>query len=708
MLAVRASGGVPAVSVERISLAHGGGGGRASQHLLETVFRPAFANHMLDLTHDGAVVDAAGARLAFTTDSYVVRPLFFPGGTVGDLAVNGTVNDLAMCGARPLWLSAAFVLEDGLPMSDLRAIVTAMRDAARGAGVSIVTGDTKVVERGKGDGVFITTAGVGIIEHTAAAPERVRPGDAVIVSGDLGAHGVAIMSVRDGLGFDRAVKSDTAPLWPAVKALYDAGVDVRCMRDLTRGLASALHEIAATARVSIAIDEAALETATVVRAACELIGLDPLYVASEGRFVTFVAPADVPRALDALRGVDVSREAAFVGLVENAHRGLVTLRRRLGGSRVVDVLTREQVPRGLLSQIFLRRRRIRIGRERSSGDPASVSLPLRALLAGLVVYLTVFVSANADTPPMPQSAPATQPAQAPKPAPPPAPAPQTATSVSAPQNGYVGSDTCLLCHDGMETTLKGTAHAQKLNPRSPEATQGCESCHGPGQQHVDDDAKVHIRKFAKVSPEETNGTCLTCHNRGAHAGWEGSTHERRNLSCTTCHSVHSPKSPAHQLVKATQTQLCATCHRTASGQDRARRGAYARARRKMFVHVLSQPALAPVTNVKALKTEAPSGELCTTCHYRDAWTDAVGARASQGRAARRATTRMDRRTIECWSCRMPMLCQRCPRRDAPSSSIYDKDEITVNKSNRMFGRSCVNCHSNVHGSNHPSGQFFMR
>jgi len=328
--------------MERITLAHGGGG-RASRQLLETVFRPAFATRAGDLTHDGAVVDAAGAKLAFTTDSCVVRPLFFPGGTVGDLAVNGTVNDLAMCGARPLWLSAAFVLEEGLPMGDLRAIVTAMRDAAGEAGVTIVAGDTRVVERGKCDGMFITTAGVGIIEHTAAAPERVRPGDAIIVSGDLGSHGVAIMSVRGGTGIDAtlngSVKSDTAPLWPAVKALYDAGVDVRCMRDLTRGgLASALNEIAATARVSIHIDEAALETGTAVRAACERLGLDPLYVANEGRFVAFVGSADVRRALDALRSVDVSRGAAFLGTVENAHRGLVTLRSRIGDSRVVDSL----------------------------------------------------------------------------------------------------------------------------------------------------------------------------------------------------------------------------------------------------------------------------------------------------------------------------------------------------------------------------------
>jgi hydrogenase expression/formation protein HypE len=345
MLDLRLRGPAPVVPPDCINLAHGGGG-RAAQQLLDTVFRPAFAACTLDLTHDGAVVNAAGARFAFTTDSCVVRPLFFPGGTVGDLAVNGTVNDLAMCGARPLWLSAAFVLEEGLPMEDLRAIVTAMRDAAREAGVAIVTGDTKVVERGKGDGVFITTAGVGIIEHAAVAPQRVRAGDAVIVSGDLGAHAIAIMSMRESLGCDGAVRSDTAPLWPAVAAMFAAGIDVHCLRDLTRGgLASALNEIAVTAGVSIGIDEGALETGPGVRAACERLGLDPLYVANEGRFVAFVAPADVPRALDALHGVEVSRGAALLGDVRNARRGLVTLRSCGGGSRIVEVLSGEQLPR---------------------------------------------------------------------------------------------------------------------------------------------------------------------------------------------------------------------------------------------------------------------------------------------------------------------------------------------------------------------------
>jgi hydrogenase expression/formation protein HypE len=336
---------VPTVSSNRISIAHGGGG-RLTQRLIDTLFRPAFSNPALDAGHDGAALTIDGTRLAFTTDGYVVRPLFFPGGNIGDLAVNGTVNDLAMCGARPLSLSAAFVLEEGLPMAELQAVVTSMRDAARRAGVSIVTGDTKVVERGKGDGIFITTAGIGVVEHMAIAPDRVKPGDAVIVSGDVGAHGVAILSVREGLEFDGPVASDTAPLGPAVEALLDAGIDVHCLRDLTRGgLASALNEIAVTAGVSMAIDETAIATTPVVRAACELLGLDPLYVANEGRFVAIVGGNDAARAVEVLRRVDVAHAACVAGSVDDAHSGLVTLRSRIGGSRVLDLLSGEQLPR---------------------------------------------------------------------------------------------------------------------------------------------------------------------------------------------------------------------------------------------------------------------------------------------------------------------------------------------------------------------------
>jgi len=344
-----------------------------------------------------------------------------------------------------------------------------------------------------------------------------------------------------------------------------------------------------------------------------------------------------------------------------------------------------------------------------------VSIPSRALLAGVLVYVTVLVSVNAaDIPAVAQARSATQPVQAPKPAPappsqpatPPTPAPQIPAPVSTAQNGYVGSDTCLLCHDDMESTLKGTPHGQKLDPRSPAATQGCESCHGPGQQHVDDDAKGHIRKFAKVTAEESSATCLACHNRGAHVGWEGSTHERRHLSCTTCHSVHSPKSQAHQLVKATQTQLCATCHRTQVTKTE-RAVAHMPVREgKMFCTSCHNPH-GSVTNVKALKTGSSIAELCTTCH-----TEMRGPMLWEHAPVREACTTChdphgssnDRMLVV----RMPMLCQRCHVATRHPSSLYDKDEITVNKSNRMFGRSCVNCHSNIHGSNHPSGQFFMR
>lgn len=239
---------------DRIQLAHGGGG-RLTQQLIDRIFLPAFSNPELEARHDGAVFPVAGGRLAFTTDSYVVRPLLFPGGTIGDLAVNGTVNDLAMCGARPLYLSAGFILEEGLAMETLRLVVESMREAALRAGVRIVTGDTKVVDKGKGDGIFINTAGVGLVEAAKPVdPRQVRPGDAVLLSGDIGSHGIAILSVREGLEFEAPVRSDTAPLWPAVDAMLRAGIEVHCLRDATRGgVATTLNEIASAAGVSIVV-----------------------------------------------------------------------------------------------------------------------------------------------------------------------------------------------------------------------------------------------------------------------------------------------------------------------------------------------------------------------------------------------------------------------------------------------------------------------
>jgi hydrogenase expression/formation protein HypE len=331
---------------DRVLLAHGGGG-RLMHQLIEKVFLPEFSSAALEARHDGAILRVNGLRLAFTTDSYVVRPLIFPGGTIGDLAVNGTVNDLAMCGARPLYLSAGFILEEGLEMETLRLVVRSMREAARRAGILLVTGDTKVVDKGKGDGVFINTAGIGVVEAPAdIGPAAVRSGDAVLVSGDLGAHGVAVLSVREGLEFESPILSDTAPLWAPIEALLRAGIEVHCLRDLTRGgLASALNEIAEAGGVGIRVEEAAVPVTEAVQGACEILGLDPLYVANEGRFVAFVPEGDAERALKLLRGLPVSAAAARIGGVTEGPRGVVALESRIGGHRVLDMLSGEQLPR---------------------------------------------------------------------------------------------------------------------------------------------------------------------------------------------------------------------------------------------------------------------------------------------------------------------------------------------------------------------------
>ncbi len=332
---------VPRIDDQTVLLAHGSGG-RAMHRLLESVFMPAFTNPALESAHDGAVLNINGARLAFTTDSYVVHPLFFPGGDIGSLAVNGTVNDLAMCGARPLFLSAGFILEEGLPMEMLQRVVRTMQAAAAAAGVQIVTGDTKVVDKGKGDGLFINTAGIGVIEHPLQiAPQSVRPGDAVIVNGDLGRHGMAIMAVREGLEFESQIESDCAPLAEPVLALLDAGIEVHCLRDLTRGgLASGLCEIAKTANLHIHIEEAVVPVNEDVRGACEILGLDPMYVANEGRFVAFVPEQDADRTLSIL-----GSEARQIGRVAAGQDQLVTLKSAIGATRILDMLSGEQLPR---------------------------------------------------------------------------------------------------------------------------------------------------------------------------------------------------------------------------------------------------------------------------------------------------------------------------------------------------------------------------
>ena len=337
---------IPRTEYPHVLLAHGGGGKLTSQ-LIEKIFAPAFANPFLATQHDGAVVDLGGVKLALSTDSYVVHPLFFPGGDIGALAINGTVNDLAMCGARPLYLSCGFIIEEGLPMETLWQVVQSMQRAAQAARVQLVTGDTKVVDRGKGDGVFINTAGVGQVEgDRTIGPGQVQPGDAVLLSGDIGRHGMAIMTAREGLAFERPIESDCAAIAGLVLELLDAGIAIHCLRDLTRGgLASALVEIAETAGLQIDIEEAGIPVQEEVRGACEVLGLDPLYVANEGRFVAFVAPRDAEEALARMRAHPLGEGARNIGRVVEETSGLVTLKSVIGASRIVDRLSGEQLPR---------------------------------------------------------------------------------------------------------------------------------------------------------------------------------------------------------------------------------------------------------------------------------------------------------------------------------------------------------------------------
>jgi hydrogenase expression/formation protein HypE len=311
------------------------------------MFIPAFSNSMLGERHDGAILNFDAGKIAFTTDSYVIHPLFFPGGDIGCLSVYGTVNDLAMCGARPLYLSAGFILEEGLPMETLWRVIQSMKAAAERTGVRLVTGDTKVVNRGKGDGIFINTAGIGVIDSAYnISPANVKPGDAIILSGDIGRHGIAIMAVREGLEFESAILSDCAPLADMVLSMLATGAEVHCLRDLTRGgLASALIEIAEASQLHFEIREKEIPIQEDVQGACEILGFDPLYVANEGRFVAFAAAADAERALQQLKSHPLGKQARIIGSVKRDNPGLVTLQSRIGGSRVVDMLSGEQLPR---------------------------------------------------------------------------------------------------------------------------------------------------------------------------------------------------------------------------------------------------------------------------------------------------------------------------------------------------------------------------
>lgn len=331
-----------------ITLAHGGGG-KMTADLIDSIFRPAFSNNSLEEQHDGAVVRLPSGRLAFTTDSYVVNPLFFPGGDIGKLAVTGTVNDLLMCGAVPKYLSCGFILEEGLPTETLIRVVESMKDAAKFLNVELITGDTKVVEKGKGDGIYINSSGVGIMEHDLAIePRSIKPGDKILLSGDIGRHGIAVLSEREGLKFHSPIVSDCAGLSGPVHALLESGIEIHCLRDLTRGgLGTALVELAETSKLAFHLDEAAVHVCDEVRGACEMLGLDPLYVANEGRFVAVVPEHQAEKALSILRSQHLSAMATILGSVRQIYssRGCVAIKSHFGSERLIDKISGEQLPR---------------------------------------------------------------------------------------------------------------------------------------------------------------------------------------------------------------------------------------------------------------------------------------------------------------------------------------------------------------------------
>jgi hydrogenase expression/formation protein HypE len=337
---------IPIQQYPEVLLAHGGGG-KLTHELIGKMFEPAFRNDLLSSMHDGAVISLKSRRIAFTTDSYVVSPIFFPGGDIGELAVNGTVNDLAMCGARPLYLSCAFVIEEGLPMEDLSRIVTSMKQAAEQAGVQIVTGDTKVVDRGKGDKIFITTAGIGIVdEGVEISPSMATPGDLILLNGPIGLHGITILSVREGLRFETTIGSDTAALNHLVQDMISVSGNIHVLRDPTRGgVATTLNEIATQANVGISILQEQIPVTEEVRGACELLGLDPLYVANEGKLIAIVAKEDAGKVLDVMKRHPQGAGSCLIGEVVASHPGTVVMKTAIGGSRVVDMLSGEQLPR---------------------------------------------------------------------------------------------------------------------------------------------------------------------------------------------------------------------------------------------------------------------------------------------------------------------------------------------------------------------------
>ena len=342
---------LPLRDYPKIVLGHGGGG-KLSNELIENLFLPAFANETLEKLGDAATIDLNtivknGSRLAYSTDSFVVNPLFFPGGNIGDLAINGTVNDVAMAGAKPLFLSAGFIIEEGFEMEKLGAIVDSMSRAAKIANVRVVTGDTKVVERGKGDGVYINTSGIGIIpDGVNIQPNLAAAGDVVIVSGEIGLHGIAIMSVREGLEFDAPIQSDCAPLYNLVAEMLEVTREIHVLRDATRGgVASVLNEIARASNVGVRLEENRIPVSRVVRAACEMLGLDPLYVANEGKLVAILPRAFADQMLEKMRRSEFGSKSEIIGEVVAEHAGMVVAKTGIGGTRVVDLQLGEQLPR---------------------------------------------------------------------------------------------------------------------------------------------------------------------------------------------------------------------------------------------------------------------------------------------------------------------------------------------------------------------------
>jgi hydrogenase expression/formation protein HypE len=338
---------VPLHGHKTIQMAHGGGG-KLMHDLINKVFIPNFDKNGTNIEHDGAVFDIGDSKLAFTTDSYVIDPLFFPGGNIGELSVYGTVNDLAMCGAKPLYISCALIIEEGFPVETLEKIIGSMKYAADKAGVQIITGDTKVVDKGKGDGIFINTAGIGLVEKNVnISPANIKPGDAVILNGDIGRHGIAVISVREGLEIETEIESDAGCLNHLVHKLIESGIRISCMRDLTRGgLASALNELAISANAGINIKEKNIPVREDVKGACEILGFDPLYVANEGRFVSFIHPDDIDKALNVMKNDELGKNASVIGYVKEKYDGgLVVMESLIGANRIVDMLSGEQLPR---------------------------------------------------------------------------------------------------------------------------------------------------------------------------------------------------------------------------------------------------------------------------------------------------------------------------------------------------------------------------